>query len=116
MCPRIFVISRYDKALTNAAGRGVKSNAILHWYLYLFRRTLQMCADGLRQSDRVNFRMPVEASWFGDGTTFKRTATTMLVSKNGGVLRLAERLTAGQELTLSAANRMATSGNPRGHG
>ena len=45
--------------------------------------------------------MPVEASWFGNnGTTFKRTATTMLVSKNGGVLRLAERLPAGQELTL----------------
>jgi hypothetical protein len=60
-----------------------------------------MRADGLRQSDRVNFRMPVEASWFGsNGTTFKRTASTMLVSKNGGVLRLAERLPAGQELTL----------------
>jgi PilZ domain len=60
-----------------------------------------MRADGLRQSDRVNFRMPVEASWFGNnGTTFKRTAMTMLVSKNGGVLRLAERLPAGQELTL----------------
>jgi PilZ domain-containing protein len=60
-----------------------------------------MRGDGLRQSDRVNFRMPVEASWFGNnGTTFKRTATTMLVSKNGGVLRLAERLTTGQELTL----------------
>lgn len=59
-----------------------------------------MRADGLRQSDRINFRMPVEASWFGDGATFKRAATTMLVSKNGGVLRLAERLTAGQELTL----------------
>jgi len=60
-----------------------------------------MRADGLRQSDRVNFRMPVEASWFGNnGTTFKRTGTTMLVSKNGGVLRLTERLPAGQELTL----------------
>ena len=45
--------------------------------------------------------MPVEASWFGsNGTAFKRTATTMLVSKNGGVLRLTERLAAGQELTL----------------
>lgn len=60
-----------------------------------------MRADGLRQSDRIDFRMPVEASWFGDsGATFKRAATTMLVSKNGGVLRLAERLAAGQELTL----------------
>jgi len=60
-----------------------------------------MRSDGLRQSDRINFRMPVEASWFGsNGTTFKRTATTMLVSKNGGVLRLTERLAAGQELTL----------------
>src|ERR1700724_3956042 len=60
--------------------------------LLCLRRKLHMRSDGLRQSDRINFRMPVEASWFGsNGTTFKRTATTMLVSKNGGVLRLAER-------------------------
>ena len=60
-----------------------------------------MRLDGLRQSDRVNFRMPVEASWFGNGgMALKRTAHTMLVSRNGGVLRLTEKLAAGQELTL----------------
>src|ERR1700694_2807678 len=69
--------------------------------LLSLRRKLHMGSDGLRQSDRINFRMPVEASWFGhNGTTFKRKATTMLVNKNGGVLRLTERLAAGQELTL----------------
>jgi hypothetical protein len=58
-------------------------------------------ANGLRQSDRVNFRMPVEASWFGEnGIAVKRTAHTMLVSRNGGVLRLTDRLTPGQEVTL----------------
>src|ERR1700736_3581731 len=68
--------------------------------LLCLRRKLHMRSDGLRQSDRINFRMPVEASWFGsNGTTFKRTATTMLVSKNGGVLRLTEGLAGGQELT-----------------
>jgi hypothetical protein len=60
-----------------------------------------LAANGLRQSDRVNFRMPVEASWFGEnGIALKRTAHTMLVSRNGGVLRLAEKLVLGQELTL----------------
>ncbi len=60
-----------------------------------------MRLDGLRQSDRVNFRMPVEASWFGGGgVALKRTAHTLLVSRNGGVLRLTEKLPAGQELTL----------------
>jgi hypothetical protein len=57
--------------------------------------------DGLRQSDRVTFRMPVEASWFGaSGIAVKRTAHTLLVSRNGGVLRLPEKLPSGQELTL----------------
>jgi hypothetical protein len=60
-----------------------------------------LAANGLRQSDRVNFRMPVEASWFGEnGIALKRTAHTLLVSRNGGVLRLAEKLVLGQELTL----------------
>jgi hypothetical protein len=60
-----------------------------------------LAANGLRQSDRVNYRMPVEASWFGEnGIAVKRTAHTMLVSRNGGVLRLADRLTPGQEVTL----------------
>ncbi len=60
-----------------------------------------MQADALRQSDRVSFRMPVEASWFGSGgIAVKRTAHTLLVSRNGGVLRLADKLPVGQELTL----------------
>lgn len=58
-------------------------------------------SDGLRQSDRVSFRMPVEASWVtAGGTPVKHTAETLLVSRNGGVLRLTEKLLMGQELHL----------------
>ncbi len=58
-------------------------------------------SDGWRQSDRVSFRMPVEASWFaGGGLLVNQTAQTLLVSRNGGVLKLAEKLSSGQELTL----------------
>lgn len=57
--------------------------------------------EGLRQSDRVAFRMPVEAAWFGSGgVAVKQMAQTLLVSRNGGVLRLTEKLLQGQELTL----------------
>jgi PilZ domain len=60
-----------------------------------------MTSDGYRQSDRVNFRMPVEASWLATGgIAVKQTAQTLLVSRNGGVLRLSEKLSAGQEVTL----------------
>jgi len=60
-----------------------------------------MSSDGYRQSDRVNFRMPLEASWFGSGgLTVKHTAQTLLVSRNGGVLCIQEKLAAGQEITL----------------
>jgi hypothetical protein len=56
-------------------------------------------SDGLRQSDRVSFRMPVEASWVSSsGQTITQTAETMLVSRNGGVIRLTEKLSMGQEL------------------
>jgi len=45
--------------------------------------------------------MPVEASWAtSDGATFTQTAETLLVSRNGGVLRLTEKLAIGQELHL----------------
>src|SRR5229473_1474855 len=58
-------------------------------------------SDGLRQSDRVSFRMPVEASWVSTaGVTLTLTAETLLVSRNGGVLRLTEKLSIGQELHL----------------
>jgi hypothetical protein len=59
-------------------------------------------SDGIRQSDRVNLRIQVEASWFGtSGIAFKQPAETLLVSRNGGVIRLQEKLFAGQELTLN---------------
>lgn len=58
-------------------------------------------SEGLRQSDRVSFRMPVEASWVAlSGAVMRHMAQTLLVSRNGGVLKLSEKLTAGQELTL----------------
>ena len=58
-------------------------------------------SEGLRQSDRVAFRMPVEASWIASGgIAAKQIAQTLLVSRNGGVLKLTERLSAGQEITL----------------
>ena len=64
-------------------------------------RNETMRPEGLRQSDRVSFRMPVEASWAnGSGAETKQKAETMLVSRNGGVLRLKEKLFTGQELTI----------------
>jgi len=60
-----------------------------------------MRSDGLRQSDRVRVRMAVEVSWVaGNGTPVKSTAETLLVSRNGGVLRMKERMTTGQDVTL----------------
>lgn len=54
-----------------------------------------------RQSDRVNFRIPVEASWFtGDGIPMSHTAETLLVSRNGGVLRLPDKMFPGQEFAI----------------
>src|SRR5258708_1444054 len=64
-----------------------------------------MRPEGLRQSDRVSFRMPIEASWFASGgVAVKQTAQTLLVSRNGGVLCLAEKMLPGQELTLRRQN------------
>jgi PilZ domain len=58
-------------------------------------------SDGLRQSDRISLRMPVAASWAtAEGATFTQTVETLLVSRNGGVLRFTEKLEAGQELHL----------------
>ena len=57
--------------------------------------------ETMRQSDRIAFRMPLEASWFGSGGVIvKQMAQTLLVSRNGGVLRLQEKLLQNQELTL----------------
>ncbi|HEY2459434.1 MAG TPA: PilZ domain-containing protein [Candidatus Acidoferrum sp.] len=45
--------------------------------------------------------MPIEASWFtSGGIAMKEIAESMLVSRNGGVVRLVEKLPVGQELTL----------------
>jgi hypothetical protein len=64
-------------------------------------RNETMRPEGLRQSDRIHFRMPVETSWVnGGGAESKQKAETMLVSRNGGVLRLRDKLSTGQELTL----------------
>src|ERR1700732_1227114 len=64
-----------------------------------------MRPEGLRRSDRVSLRMPVEASWFAaGGVAVKQTAETLLVSRNGGVLCLAEKVLPGQELTLRRQN------------
>lgn len=58
-------------------------------------------SEGLRQSDRVSLRMPVEAAWAtAEGATFSQTVETLLVSRNGGVLRFTEKLEIGQELHL----------------
>src|SRR5467141_595132 len=58
-------------------------------------------SDGLRQSDRVRFRMPVEVTWLTSaGVTVTHNAETLLVSRNGGVLRLTEKLSMRQELHL----------------
>jgi len=64
-----------------------------------------MRPDGLRRSDRISFRMPVEASWFAaGGVAVKQAAETLLVSRNGGVLCLPEKVSPGQELTLKRQN------------
>src|SRR5580700_2558916 len=65
------------------------------------KRPMTTISDGLRQSDRVSFCMPIEASWVtGTGTAHKQTAESLLVSRNGGVLRLSDKLAMGQELNL----------------
>jgi PilZ domain len=57
--------------------------------------------ERLRQSDRVALRVAVEASWLAsDGAAVTHATQTLLVSRNGCVLRLPEKLQAGQELTL----------------
>jgi len=63
-----------------------------------------MRSEGIRQSDRVSLRLQVEASWYGsDGLAVKKPAESLLVSRNGGVIRLQEKLFPGQELTLKRA-------------
>jgi hypothetical protein len=89
---------------TTKAPQGIdarkQGRATLEWQLSLKRKEI-MRPDRLRQSDRVSFRMPVEALWIGDGgIEVKKPAQTLMVSRNGGVLRLADKLFAGQEITV----------------
>jgi PilZ domain len=60
-----------------------------------------MIAEGIRQSDRVSLQMQVDASWLNSsGVAAWQSAQTLLVSRNGGVIRLQEKLVPNQELTL----------------
>ncbi len=60
-----------------------------------------MSSEANRQSDRVSVRMRVEASWLtNEGIVVTDSAQTLLVSRNGGVLRLSEKLSTSQEITL----------------
>lgn len=55
----------------------------------------------LRQSDRVRFRIPVEVSWTGaDDVARNCSAHTLLVSRNGGILKVAQKLPVGQGIIL----------------
>jgi PilZ domain len=62
---------------------------------------MDMRPEAKRQSDRVTLQLQVTAAWIAnDGTAMKQMAHTLLVSRNGGVIRLPEKLFPGQELTL----------------
>ncbi len=55
----------------------------------------------MRLSDRITLQLHVEAQWIDDAGVPKREAAqTLLISRNGGVLRLTEKLYPGQEFTL----------------
>ena len=57
--------------------------------------------ESLRQSDRVSFRMPLEASWMDTSGMVRRSvAQSLLVSRNGGVVCLQEKFFTGQEISL----------------
>jgi hypothetical protein len=61
-----------------------------------------MHSDGIRQSDRVSLQMQVDASWSvnNNGADTQQAAKTLMVSRNGGVICLQDKLFPGQELTL----------------
>ena len=57
--------------------------------------------EGLRQSDRIAFRIALEASWTDStGVVQRQVIETLLVSRNGGVIRLSEKFFPGQEISL----------------
>jgi PilZ domain len=60
-----------------------------------------MRTERIRQSDRVTLQLQVEASWSdGAGAPIRQPAQTLLISRNGGVIRLSEKVLPGQEITL----------------
>src|SRR5262249_4207928 len=60
-----------------------------------------MRSEGVRQSDRVQLRVALEASWDNPaGETVAQSVETLLVSRNGAVLKLAEKLEAGHLLNV----------------
>jgi hypothetical protein len=60
-----------------------------------------MRTERVRQSDRITLQLQVDAAWSDDsGTAMRMGAQTLLVSRNGGVIRLNEKLYPGQEITL----------------
>lgn len=70
-----------------------------------------MISEGIRQSDRVTLQLQVEASWLSStGETLRQAAQTLLVSRNGGVIRLQEKFFPGQELAL---HRKAEGDHPK---
>lgn len=60
-----------------------------------------MRTERMRQSDRVTMHLQVEATWVDDhGKAIKQAAQTLLISRNGGVVRLAEKIFPGQDIVL----------------
>ena len=65
-----------------------------------------MHTKGVRQSDRVNFTMVLEAIWTdAEGKDFAVRTHTVLVSRNGAVLLLKADVPPGQELLLRRVDR-----------
>ncbi len=60
-----------------------------------------MRTERTRQSDRVSLQLQVEASWTdSSGSQVRVPAQTLLISRNGGVIRLAEKIFPGHEIIL----------------
>ncbi len=56
--------------------------------------------EGLRQSDRITVRIPLEASWTDStGVVLRQVIETLLVSRNGGVIRINQNFFPGQEMS-----------------
>jgi len=93
------VVSGYDKGGGERSGMG--GARVGGSGSTLPKASKSMPSDGVRQSDRVTLQMQVEASWSANGRgEMRQPAKTLMVSRNGGVICLPEKLFPGQELTL----------------